>query len=39
MDMEICGILEIVIKNEGPEDKDIQITDYVPFAAVIRDPE
>ena len=26
---------EIAVRNEGPEDKEITITDYVPFAAVI----
>ena len=26
---------QITVKNEGPEDKDITVTDYVPFAAVI----
>lgn len=28
---------QITVKNEGPEDKDVTITDYVPFAAVISD--
>ena len=26
---------QIMVNNEGPEDKDVTITDYVPFAAVI----
>ena len=28
---------QIRIKNEGPEDKDVTVIDYVPFAAVISD--
>lgn len=26
---------EITVKNEGPQDKEVTVTDYVPFAAVI----